>query len=314
MLKIIEVENSKDLSVNRQHENVAHDYLYILKYNNTFLIINDGVPHYMNSIIKCTKKEYDALAEIDNELLYMVSTTVNNVVSYTMYYGGVAVSGSGGTSDSSSSNITISPNANNALVKSSNGYYVPAFLTSKLATNALVKNSDGYYTPAFLISKQINNALVKYSDGYYAPKLPVNYATTENIDSAKDEFNVKLIEQNRVFNERYDVITEKIQGISSNVSKFTTHEFVGINTNLISVIDISTLYSLTSNVILNLEFMIKNNSDIDMLTIKISENETETLVNTLTKSEVQKYKLPNTPNIEIFIQGNYSLFLYVNYI
>ena len=60
--------------------------------------------------------------------------------------------------------------------------------------------------------------------------------------------------------------------------------------------------------------MINNNSDTELLTIKILENDIETLNDTLTKSEVQKYKLPNISNIEIFIKGNYQLFLYVNYI
>ena len=60
--------------------------------------------------------------------------------------------------------------------------------------------------------------------------------------------------------------------------------------------------------------MIKNNSDTDILIIKILENEIETLNDTLTKSEVQRYKLPNIPSIEIFIKGDYQLFLYVTYI
>ena len=238
-----------------------------------------------NSVIASIKEVDTKATHPNRDSLDKISESTNG----NMLYNGKEIPGGTNTTPGT---IIVSPNAN----------------------NALIKNSNGYYVPAFLISQQANNALVKYSDGYYAPKLPVNYATTVNIDSAKDEINNKLTEQNKAFNERYDVITEKIQDISSNVSKFTTHEFVGRNATLISVIDISTLYSLTTNVILNLEFMIKNNSDIDMLTIKILENETETLSDTLTKSEVQKYKLPNIPNIEIFIQGNYSLFLYVNYI
>jgi hypothetical protein len=102
--------------------------------------------------------------------------------------------------------------------------------------------------------------------------------------------------------------------MSANTTKHKTHEFSGNNINLTSVININTLYSLSSNVILNLELMIKNNSDADILNIKILENDIETLNDTLTKSEVQKYKLPNIPNIEIFIQGDYQLFLYVNYL
>lgn len=188
--------------------------------------------------------------------------------------------------------ITISPSLNNALVKYSNGYYVPAFL----------------------ISGQPNNALVKYSDGYYVPKIPANMATTDDIDATKKEINDELAEQNQTFNERYNIITEKLKEVSANTTKNKIHQFSGINVNLLSVIDISTLYSLSSDVLLNLEFMIVNESDNDLLTIIINENDIETLNDTLEKQEVQRYKLPNIPNIEIFIQGQYTLYLYVTYI
>lgn len=187
----------------------------------------------------------------------------------------------------------------------------------KLSTNknnALKLYSNGYYVEQFLISKQVNNALVKYSDGYYVPKIPLNTATTEYVDNVLNNINNDLLEQNKVFNERYNLITEKIQQISSNTTKHKTHEYHGNNLNIQSVIDVSTLYNLTSDVILNLEFMIKNNSDTDILNLKILENEIETLNITLSQQEVQKYKLSNIPNIEIFIKGNYNLFLYVNYV
>ena len=185
---------------------------------------------------------------------------------------------------------------------------------SSAPNNALVKYSNGYFVQSFLISQKTNNALIKYSDGYYVPKIPANNATTDDIDEAKDEINDELIKQNRVFNERYDVITQKMLQIAGNTTKFQTYKYSGNNTKLSSVIDISTLYSLSSDVILNLEFMIKNNSESDILNIKILENDIETLNDILTKSEVQRYKLPNIPNIEIFIKGDYQLFLYVNYV
>lgn len=188
-------------------------------------------------------------------------------------------------------------------------------IISSAANNALTKYHDGYYVPAFLVSSQINNAIVKYSDGYYVPAIPANNATTDDIDILKDELDNKLVKQNQTFNERYDVITSKLLQISSNTTKTKVHEYSGNNPiSLDSVIDISTLYDLSSDVILNLEFMIKNNSDTDILNIKILENNIETLKDTLTKSEVQRYKLPNIPNIEIFIKGDYQLFLYVNYV
>lgn len=187
-------------------------------------------------------------------------------------------------------------------------------IISPTANNALTKYANGYYVQSFLISGQINNALVKYADGYYVPKIPANNATTDDIDAIKDEIDEELLRQTQTFNERYDIITEKIKEITSNTTKFQTHEYFGDNLLLESVIDITTLYSISSDVILNLEFMLKNSSDTDSLTVQILENGIETLNDTLTKSEVQRYKLPSIPNIEIFIKGNYQLFLYVTYV
>lgn len=187
-------------------------------------------------------------------------------------------------------------------------------IISPAVNNALVKYANGYYVPSFVVSGKTNNALQKLSDGYYVPSIPVNNATTDDIDAAIDKVDDKLVEQEHTFNERYDLLTTKILEISGNTTKSKVHEFVGNNQNLDSVIDISTLYNLSTDVILNLEFMLENTSDVDSLTIKIIENDVETLNDILTKSEVQRYKLPNIPNIEIFIKGAYRLFLYVNYV
>lgn len=187
-------------------------------------------------------------------------------------------------------------------------------IISPTANNALVKYSNGYFVQAFLISGQINNALTKYADGYYVPKIPANNATTDDIDIAKNEIDNKLLQQTQIFNERYDIITEKIQIITSNTTKSQIHEYNGDNLLLDSVIDISTLYNMSSDVILNLELMLINKSTTDQMTVKILENGIQTLNDTLTKSEMQRYKLPSIPNIEIFIKGSYQLFLYVTYV
>lgn len=188
-------------------------------------------------------------------------------------------------------------------------------IISPTENNALIKYSNGYYVPGFLISSQINNALVEYSDGYYVPAIPANNATTDDIDIAIDKVNEQLIKQNYLFNERYDVITQKILEFGANTTKSQVHEYNGDNQiDYNSVIDITTLYNLTSNTILNLELMIVNKSDVDTLGVQIIENNIKTLDVVLTKSEVQRYKLPNIPNIEIFIKGTYQLFLYVTYI
>ena len=86
------------------------------------------------------------------------------------------------------------------------------------------------------------------------------------------------------------------------------------NNDLMQIVDISTLYNETENVILNMEFMIVNKSTDDLLTIQIIENNIETLNDTLDYEEVQRYKLTSTSNIKICVKGSYELYLYVQYI
>lgn len=260
---------------------ISPDSNNAIKQRNNGIFVQDLSSHVLSTIY--SESGSHGLRYYNNNLEYYYNNTWNKI----------AVSGSGG-------NTTIITDKD--------------IILSPVANNALVKYSDGYYVQSFMISQQINNAIVKYSDGYYVPKIPINNATTDDIDAMKDEIDEELIEQQRIFNERYDIITTKIKEISSNTTKSKVHEYSGNNSDIESVIDISTLYDLSLNVILNLELMIVNNSDTELLTIKILENDIETLNDTLTKSEVQKYKLPNISNIEIFIKGNYQLFLYVNYI
>ena len=74
------------------------------------------------------------------------------------------------------------------------------------------------------------------------------------------------------------------------------------------------LYNEIENVILDMEFMIVNKSTDNLLTIKIIENNVETLNDTLECEEVQRYKLTSTTAIKMYIKGNYELYLYVQYI
>lgn len=187
-------------------------------------------------------------------------------------------------------------------------------IISPTANNALEKLSNGYYVQKFLISKQANNALTKYSDGYYVPKIPVNNATLDDINDAKEELNDNITQNVQVINQKYTILTEKVEQISSSITKHKTHHFTGKNNNLTQIVDVSTLYNETENVILDMEFMIINKSADDLLIIKITENNVETLNDTLDYEEVQRYKLTSTSNIKIYIKGNYELYLYVQYI
>jgi hypothetical protein len=185
---------------------------------------------------------------------------------------------------------------------------------SPTINNALIKRSNGYYVQEFLISKQINNALVKYSDGYYVPSLPINTATLEDIKKATAEIEVKIDEQADSFNNSYSLIIDKIKEIKVSAFNSKTHEFYGTNTNLENVVDLPALYNFSTNVILDLEFMIFNDSLLESLNVVIHENGIETLNIVLEGLEVQKYKLSSTPDIKISIKGDYKLYLYVQYI
>ena len=127
----------------------------------------------MNSIIKTHNHEnYDVLKEFSESpasiLLYkgkpivvtsehdseLVNTEkgVHGLRYYNKklqcYYDGAwhnVINGGSGTTIITDKDIIISPTANNALVKYSNGYYVQSFMISKQINNALVKYSDGYY-------------------------------------------------------------------------------------------------------------------------------------------------------------------------
>lgn len=207
----------------------------------------------------------------------------------------------------------VSPRSNNRLVKYSDGYYVEDFIISSNANNALVKLSNGFYAPAFLISAKANNALVKYLDGYYVPALPVNNATTDDIDDAKDEINTIINNLQANVNNKYTTITNEIAKIASNTTKSNTHYYTGNNSVLDLVIDVTTLYN-SSNVILNFEILIQNTSTYEELELLIEENTIQTMNCLLEPEEIQRYKLTNIPEFKIYTKGNYKMYLYVNYI
>lgn len=210
------------------------------------------------------------------------------------YYGGKwnDIATGGGTTVITDKDIVISPAKDNALIKYSNGYYVPSFL----------------------ISKQANNAIVKYSDGYYVPKLPINNALLDDIKDAKEEITDVIEEQVDIINQKYYTLIQKVADIASNTTQSNTHHYWGDSLALVTIIDIASLYDETVNVILSMEFMIQNRSDENSLTLQVVENEIETMNIALDPLEVQRYKLTNTPNIDIRIYGNYDVYLYVQYI
>lgn len=116
-----------------------------------------------------------------------------------------------------------------------------------------------------------------------------------------------------LFDNGFNTLNKKIEEISAEVSKFQQHEFSGENQGLLKVVDMFELYP-APNIITHSEFMISNSSSEQTLNIKIVENGIETLTDVLEKTEVQRYKLPNINNIQIWINGNYQLFLYINYL
>lgn len=205
-----------------------------------------------------------------------------------LLYKGAAIKGTGG----GSSTVTISPNANNALSKLPNGYYVPAVLISALA----------------------NNALQKYSDGYYVPALPANNATTDDIDDAVDIINDSIANYQQIVTEQHNTLITKVEEIKANTTKQKTHKYTGNTVSMESIVDVSTLYSISSNVILSIEFLVINNSSTENLNIQVKENGIITMECSLLKSENQKYRLSSIPQLEILAEGSYTIYLYVNYL
>lgn len=185
---------------------------------------------------------------------------------------------------------------------------------SPTANNALKKYSNGYFVQEFLISKQANNALVKYSDGYYVPKIPVNTATLEDISNAKEDIEDIIADNVDNINQKYYTLTQKVSEIASNTTKSKTHHYNSSSGDLKQVVDIANLYDESVNVILKMELMIKNKSDKNALVLQILENGIETMNIILEASEVQKYVLTSTPHIVIKVQGTYEIYIYVQYV
>lgn len=190
-------------------------------------------------------------------------------------------------------------------------------IISPTKNNVLTQYNNGYYVPGFQVSSQPNNALVKYSDGYYVQKQPGNVATKEEIKASSDclkEALMKVINENDTdVNTRIDIITDKLSVAIANALKFKEYNISGNNTVLDSVIDLSTLYT-TEQVIANSEFMIVNKSEFFELQLQIMEKDLITMEIEIEPKDIQRYKLPNTPNIKINIQGEYNLYVYINYV
>ena len=92
MLRIIEISTAEHLATERAKEVASADYLYILKHNNTFMLVDNGVAHYMNSIITCTGDEYDAITTPDQNILYLVNRATGGVNNYMVYFKGELIS------------------------------------------------------------------------------------------------------------------------------------------------------------------------------------------------------------------------------
>ena len=157
------------------------------------------------------------------------------------------------------------------------------------------------YTTAIATEDFINKVIENTGD-----------ASKDDLDILEESINDKLADQEIEFNQKYDVITAKLEELSVTALS-NQHEFIGSNSSLESVVNLYDLYTST-NVILSLEILIKNTSNEESLTFKIMENNIDTLTETLDASELQRYKLPNIRNLEFIIKGNYRLLIYVNYI
>ena len=81
-LRFIEVNDVADYNVKIAKNNNAMDAIYLLKYCNTILMIDNGVKKYFNAIKECTATEYAAITTKE-KCFYQVKKTDG---SYDYYY------------------------------------------------------------------------------------------------------------------------------------------------------------------------------------------------------------------------------------
>lgn len=125
-----------------------------------------------------------------------------------------------------------------------------------------------------------------------------------------DDLKVYLLQ---LHNQDIDLIHNALCNLDYSLQTQKSFEFNGNNNDFEQVTDITTLIDNTHSII-HLEILIQNVSNDNELYIQILENNilTEELI--LKQSEVQKYKLSNIRKYIINAQGEYNIFLYINYI
>ena len=88
MLQIKEIHSQEQLDTIIANINSTIDMLMICKFNNTLMFSDNGVVKYMNNLYVVSKEEYDAITNINPDILYLVYIMDSNevILDYSLYY------------------------------------------------------------------------------------------------------------------------------------------------------------------------------------------------------------------------------------
>jgi len=186
-----------------------------------------------------------------------------------------------------SDDIVISPNANNALKKLPNGYFVQSFLISSDSNNALVKKYDGYY-----VQKELNVAHIS------------------DINTINNRIDTEVYN----INENINIISDKLLELSCDLTKVREFTYEDNTNQMALAADTSLLISPIDYVILNVRILVENKSNNNTAEFMTSEHDITTMTVSLDKLEIQQYDLGNATSLKVYANGNVKLYMRITYI
>lgn len=181
---------------------------------------------------------------------------------------------------------------------------------SSFLNNALEKRADGYYAEKFRISGQPNNALQKLLDGYFVQQYPSDVLVQADFN----QLAVRISRGDSILQSQIDILTDAIRQVILDETKYRTHFFEGYTTEETLIFDLTTEYSLTSNIIMHNEVLIYNPSIAIPLSIKFTEYDISTMEVSIQPKESQKYILSNIADMKLFTDGPYNIHFDITYI
>ena len=231
-----------------------------------------------------------SLIKINNEVAlhsFLLATSENGVHGIRIYNQKFQYKYNDTWRDVLSSDIPISPNANNALKKLSNGYFVQSFLISNDSSNAIVKRYDGYYV-----------------------KKEIDVAHLSDLNSLRSSINTQI---NNI-NNNITLISDKLLELGNEITKIREYVYEDITTVLTLVADASLLINPSDYVILNIRILVQNKSNNSVAELKFTEYDINTMTISLEALEVQQYDLGNAASVKIYTNGNVKLYVRITYV